>query len=194
MSPDRPKFLPTFIDLVRKESEVRGIWALVPVSLLVSVALGAAVAFALPLSLWLDEGWSILTAVYVGLLTFGGLVLALGWSAFGRMYEVLFRGQFGGYLQDKGLLANYLVHISGMHAFQVLAVVCSGVGLVTILMQCPIWVDKVVFAATVASTVYALKQALDAVSAMNDLVWQSAYFERETSRSKGAVVNMRQQG
>jgi hypothetical protein len=109
---------------------------------------------------------------------FNGLVLALGWTAFSRIYEVLFRGEFGAYLARNELLNPYLVHINFMHFIKLLAVIFSVIGLLLVLVNgIPLWVDKIILAITAALTVYSLKQAIDAVTAMNDLVWQSAYFE-----------------
>ncbi|MGE3246977.1 MAG: hypothetical protein AB7F96_04375 [Beijerinckiaceae bacterium] len=189
MSSIRPKFLPSFIALLSKESESSGYKALVPFALIFCVVFGLASAWLIPDAFWKDEKWDVSTAVYAGLMTFGGLVLALGWNAFSRIYEVLFRGDFGAYLQEKDLLNAYLVHITFMHIVQVAAIFVSGFGLVTILLpMLPMWADRTVFGLSVGLTAYALVQAMSAVTAMNDLVWQSAIFERAMKETKSSNV------
>lgn len=176
---ERPKFLPSFMDLLKRESEESGSWAIVPFKMIVCIGIGSAVGYLVPADFWSDARWDVSTAVYGGLLTFSGLILALGWSAFSRIYETLFRGDFGGYLHEKGLLNDYLVHTSFMHFAQVLSVVFCGVGLVSVLADGAWhWVDRAILAVAVASIAYDLKQALDAVSMMNDLAWNSAIFAR----------------
>lgn len=185
---ERPKFLPSFIDLIRRESEERGVFALVPVTLMVCAALGASVAYAIPSEFWDNSQWGVSSAVYGGLMTFGGLILALGWNAFSRMYEILFRGDFGAYLHKAELLNHYLVHISTMHFAQVAAVVFAGIGLATVLVDgLPIWIDRTVFGGSVTLILFALKHALDAVTAMNDLAWQSAIYERHRAENAAAT-------
>lgn len=183
---DRPKFLPSFIDLLKRESELSGLWAIVPMKLAVCVGIGCAVGYFVPNDFWSDARWDISTAVYSGLLTFSGLILALGWSAFSRIYETLFRGDFGSYLYEKNLLSDYLVHISFMHVAQVLSVVFCGVGLVSVLFDgLWSWLDRSILAAAIASMTYGLKQSLDAVTMMNDLAWNAAIFERHKNKPQG---------
>lgn len=191
MESERPKFLPSYLELVRLESERSGWRALIPTTFLVCVGIGAISAYFIPDIFWSDDKWDISTAVYGGLLAFCGLILALGWNAFSRMYELLFQGDFGAYLQEKKLLNHYLTHISFMHLVQLAAIAFSGVGLITVLVDVPsIWIDRVIFASAIAFTIYGLKQAADAVSAMNDLAWQASYFQRH-SLSQSAQQNVR---
>lgn len=188
---DRPKLLPSILELIKDESERRGVLALVPLALIICGMIGALTAWMIPDEFWNNERWDISTAVYAGLLTFSGLVLALGWNAFAKMYEILFRGQFGAYLYDNQLLNHYLVHISVMHFIQVAAVFVSGVGLMTVLFSgIPNWADRIVLAVVITAISFGLKQAVDAVTAMNDLVWQSAVFERHI-QNMGASNNVR---
>jgi hypothetical protein len=175
------------MDLLQRESERSGFWAIVPIKLAVCVGIGCAVGYFVPSDFWSDGRWDISTAVYGGLLTFSGLILALGWSAFSRIYETLFRGDFGAYLYEKNLLNDYLVHISFMHVAQVLSVVFCGVGLVSVLFDSVwSWLDRSIMAAVVAAIVYGLKQSLDAVTMMNDLAWNAAIFERHKNNQRDA--------
>lgn len=178
MNEKRPKFLRAFIDDVGRDVDERGWRAIVPYCLASTAVFGAGVAYLVPEIFWTNQKWDISTAVYAGMLTFNGLVLALGWNAFARIYDVLLRGDFGKYLMKNDLLGDYLLQITYMHAFQILAALAASVGLVSVLIDgVPLAVDRVVLAATLALTLYAIKQSVNAVTAMNDIVWQSAYYE-----------------
>lgn len=178
MNDQRPKFLRAFLDEIGKEVDESGWRAIVPYVFVCSVVFSVGVAYLIPDRFWGDDKWDISTAVYAGLLTFNGLVLALGWNAFARIYDVLLRGEFGKYLMKSNLLGSYLLHITYMHAFQIFAALAAAVGLVSVLIdKVPLIVDRAIFAVSLALTIYAIKQAFGAVTAMNDLLWQAAYYE-----------------
>lgn len=76
------------------------------------------------------------------------------------------------------MLNDYIVHINYMYFTEIVASVACVVGLVTVLIDViPVWIGRVVFGVSLAFTAYALKQISSAVTAMNDLVWQAAFFE-----------------
>jgi hypothetical protein len=105
--------------------------------------------------------------------TFNGLILALGWTAFGRTYDVLLRGEFSKYLMRNKLLNGYILHITFMHIFQVAAVATTGGGLIVLLLDgIQLSVSRIIFGMVLLFTMYAIKQAIDAVTAMNDLIWK----------------------
>jgi hypothetical protein len=178
MSDQRPKFLPSFLDAIKAESEITGWRAVVPYVGLACAALSAAVAYFLPAAFWSEPKQEIATIVYSGILTFDGLILALGWSAYARIYDVLLRGDFGQYLMKNNLLKNYILQVTFMHTIQVAAVVMAVVGLLSVLSAVmPLWLGRAIFGAAVMLMLYSIKQSADAVTAMNDLVWQSAFYE-----------------
>ena len=119
----RPKFLRSFLDALGKEAEITGWRAVIPYALLPCVALAVAVAYFMPATFWSTHDQEMAVVVYSGILTFNGLILTLGWSAFSRIYDVLLRGDFGKYVMRAGLLADYLLQITYMHIFQVAAVI-----------------------------------------------------------------------
>jgi hypothetical protein len=193
---ERPKFLPSFIGAIHEESKEFGWLAIFPFVLL-SCAVGAVtIALIIPVQFWSESKRELSVAFYVGLLTFNGLILALGWTAFGRIYDALLRGDFGKYLMRNNLLNNYILHITYMHIFQIGAVVASVLGLIAVLLDdVPMSVSKTVFGTAIFFTAYAIKQAVDAVTAMNDLVWQSAFFEAHRPPAAGSnVVPVRRDG
>lgn len=189
---ERPKFLPSFLDEIKKESERASFLALIPYVFLLSCGVGAVVAYYIPAAFFANDKWDVSTAVYAGLLTFDGLVLVLGWNAFSRMYDVLLRGDLGKYMMKNQLLNPYLVHITFMHIVQISAVLVAALGLVTVIMDVvPLGADRAIFAVTIALTIYSIKQALSAVRAMNDLVWQAAFFETHKPKEGTNVTPLR---
>jgi hypothetical protein len=85
------------------------------------------------------------------------------------------------------LLNAYILQITFMHIFQIGAAIVSALGLVVVLLDhVPPILSRAIWAFTIMFTAYAIKQAVSAVTAMNDLVWQSAFFE--TNRPAGSNV------
>ena len=76
---------------------------------------------------------------------------------------------------------HYFYFVDYMHGAQLIAVICSGVGLVLSVYKGLIFSDPVYmtsFALTVGTTIYAIRYALGAVRLMQDLVWNRALFDR----------------
>lgn len=187
---ERPRFLPSALEQLRQEASLTGWRSVVPVWFIAFAVLGAVAAYAVPDVFWDSGRWDVSTAVYAGLLTFNGLVLALGWAAFARMYDVLLRPGFGNYIYKAGLMNDYIVQISFMNIIKVFAISFSAIGLLSVLIENPyIIIDRIIFALVVCLTAYEIKQATDAVSAMNDLVWQANVYESyQSSKESGANV------
>lgn len=195
MNDQRPKFLPSFIGAVQAESELIGWRALVPYVLLTCAVGAAAVAYYMPPAFWSEEKRELAVAFFSGVLVFNGLVLTLGWTAFSRIYDVLLRADFGRYLMRNNLLNDYILHIEFMHVGQIGAVIASGVALVAVLLnQVPLLAHRIIFGLTLMLTAYAIKQAVSAVQAMNDLVWQAAFFETNQPTEDGKVTPMARSG
>jgi hypothetical protein len=191
MNVRRPKFLSSFIGAVQREAEVSGALAIFPYVLILCVCVAGTVAYFIPGSFWTPEKRELSVAFYAGVLTFNGLTLALGWAAFSRIYDVLLRADFGKYLMKNNLLNDYILHITFMHVFEIVAVVATAIGLVSVLLpNVPLWLDQLIFAGCLASTAYAVKQAVTAVTAMNDIVWQAAFFESNKPTAAGNIVGI----
>ena len=143
----------------------------------------------MPATFWSEGKRELAVAFYSGVLVFNGLILTLGWTDFSRIYDVLLRADFGRYLMNNSLLNNYILHIEFMHVGQIGAVIAAGVALVVVLLDnIPLVVQRVVFGLTLMLTAYAIKQAVSAVTAMNDLVWQAAFFETNRPTEGGNVT------
>jgi hypothetical protein len=185
METERPKFLPSYLGLLAREARESGWASLVPFGLIACLSIGAVTAYFTPSALWDSANWQVSTALFAGFLTINGLMLALGWTAFGRIYDILFRKDFVAFLVRHDHLNPYLVHINYMHFVQIASVLVSGFGLVFVLFSVSILAERIVLAAVVGVTAYAITQAIAAVNAMNDLVWQAASFEQMLAAKDG---------
>jgi hypothetical protein len=175
--------------LLAREARESGWSSLVPFGLITCLAVGGVAAYAMPTDFWSVPNWQVATAVYAGILTINGLMLALGWTAFGRVYDVLFRRDLVAFLSKHDHLNPYLVHINYMHFSQIVSVLISGFGLLFTLFPVPVLAERFVLAAVVGTTVYGITQAVAAVTTMNDLIWQAAYLE-QMKVAKDAAPNV----
>jgi hypothetical protein len=87
------------------------------------------------------------------------------------------------------LLNNYILQVTFMHIIQVAAVVMAAAGLLSVLSDVmPFWLGRSIFGATIMLMLYSIKQSASAVTAMNDLVWQSAFYETNRPPNSGNVT------
>ena len=185
---ERPKFLTSFFTAMAERAESKTLWR-VFVAPVVLGSVGAAAAYYMPVVLWTEEYWAIASTVYVGVLTLNGLILALSWNAFSRIYESISAGKFCSFLRRNNLLSKYVVTISSINACQIFAVVVSGSGLIVLLINIPyIIVDQILFGVIVFASLYSIYQASCAVGIMNDLLWQKSIFDEHTDNSSGSTV------
>ncbi len=195
MNVQRPKFLPSFIGAIQAESELVGWRALLPYVLLTCAAAAAAFAYFMPATFWSEGKRELAVAFYSAVLVFNGLILTLGWTAFSRIYDVLLRADFGRYLMKNNLLNDYILQIEFMHMGQIGAVIASGAALIAVLLdKVPLLAQRIIFGLAFMFTAYAIKQAVSAVTAMNNLVWQAAFFETHQPAEGGNVKPMVRSG
>lgn len=185
---ERPKFLPSYIKAIGQSVEKRGWKALVPVWTIVAGAFGAAAAYFIPVVFWVDRP-EIAVAVYIGVLTLNGLVLALSWNAFSRIFESISSQGFASYLMAKGRMNGYMVFVGYVHATQLFAVLASAVGLIVFLFSIPtVLYNQIAFAVMIGASAYAMKTAAGAVTVMHDLIWQKAIFDDWSAKQPGSRV------
>jgi hypothetical protein len=92
---------------------------------------------------------------------------------------------------DNGLLNSYIFHVDFIHLTQLAALCLSGFGLIfSVVEHWPALVEAyvplltvrtVVLAGSIATSIYALKNAVGAVRLMQDLVWYSAHLPLDHS-------------
>jgi hypothetical protein len=140
--------------------------------------LGALFAYFLPESYW--EKRDLPTLVAATILTLNGIMLALSWSAFAKIYETIGASGFSLFLREKGLLNSYLFFIRYVHLFQMVALIASAIGLVILqIIDIPIIYQRMAVALVVGATAYAIKQAAGSVTVMRDVVRHRATFDAE---------------
>lgn len=180
---ERPGFLPSFFGAMAERAESKTLWRMFVVPSLAAAA-AAGVACFVPAAFWADARLDVATTVYTGILTFNGLILALSWSAFSRIHEMIGAPKFCAFLRRNGLLNKYIVTVSFIHGLQLFAVVASAVGLIALLLSVPyLIIDRILFGVMTFGSIWAVQQASTAVGIMHDLLWQKALFDEHNERN-----------
>jgi len=135
-------------------------------------------AWSLPANFWDGSKPEVPIALMAGLLTFDGLTLALSWSSFAKILEIIGGGPFCAFLRRNRLLSRYLAVIGYVHVSQVMAITATSFAMFSPALMLEAWAMKLTFAASVACSIYAVRQGVAASSLMQDLVWQKATFDQ----------------
>lgn len=189
---ERPRFLSLLLSELREDLDARGIVALVPVWLLASLAVGFGAAWFVPSAFFSDDKWDISTAVYGGFLAFNGLLLALSWQAFARIQSSICAPGFSSFLKRRSLISGYLFWIDYVQYSQVAAVCISAIGLISILFDRLLTMtDRVVLSIVIGLSIYAVKNAMDAIRLMHDVVWLHAEYD-QIERDAANAANVTQ--
>lgn len=178
----RPSFAVSLASALRADAADRGWRAFFPTFGILSGVIGVGAAYFTPIAFWTTAQWDISTAVYGGLLAFNGLLLALGWSAFSRIYEIIANGKVGEVLRKHDLLSEHLAFVDANHATLVASASFSLVGLISVLMTLPLIADQAILGLSVGTIVYALIRAMASTKMMSDLVWEQAHLAETADR------------
>lgn len=181
---ERPSFLVAWLDDLRDDLARYGKRKLVPWTMLACCFVGVSVALLVPA----DHFWEkpeISVVFFTAAVTINGLLLALSWGSFAKIYELASAPPMASFLRRHGLLNSYIFHVDFIHVAQVCAVSWSGAALILcVIGHLPhgvekylslLLIQKISLAGCVASSIYALIYALGAVRIMQDLVWYSAH-------------------
>lgn len=185
----RPTLAVSIATSLQAGAENRGLRAYIPFWMVASAVAGYAVAFYLPAEFWSDDKWDVSTAVFAGFLAFNGLLLALGWFAFAKIYETLTGTELGAMLTRHGMLGVHLAFIDVSHFVLVFSSIASVLCLVTVLLPVPLWADRIAIGTSISLTVYGLCRAISATRMMNDLVWEQAHLAPQLGPRLAAVEN-----
>jgi len=187
--PKRPKFWSTFFRLLSEKFEKKGAHSLVPFRLIACALLGCSFAYFLPSSFFEKKSWDVTIAFFAGLLAFNSLMLALGWSAFSKIYEMMNTGLLKRFLVNQNMLEEHLFFIEFVHRSLVFSTVLSGIGLGTTLLSLPVIGDRLVVVFASTFSLWALFHAHSAVMLVNDLVWDAAHMENKSRPYPHVVQN-----
>jgi hypothetical protein len=184
--PERHPFLQAWLQEI-SESLNEGWYRVVPWWLLIFVAVGGAVAYFMPEDFWLkhrDNG----TVFYGAILTMNGIILALSWGAFAKIYETIGAPNFSTFLQQSGVLERFLFFVSHVHFTQLVALIASAAGLIVTQFESidTLW-QRVALAATIALGAYAVKTAGGSVTVMHMLIRYRADFDADREAKAGNV-------
>lgn len=178
----RPTFLKSLLESWQLSLSQDKPHHLIPYWLLASAGTAVAVVTQLPAFFWAEANRSTLVSMISGVLTFNGIILALCWSAFGKVYEIVGAGEFCAHLRKHNLLSHYLVFVSYCHASQVVAILCTAAALYVIWLPVELGVVKALFAASIGFTLYAVRQGVATSTVMQDLIWAKSEFEGAEKR------------
>lgn len=185
----RPSFTEAWLADIQEDVKRYGKRKLVPWTALVCLVLGTAVALLVPPDhFWLKPEISVV--FFTATVTVNGLLLALSWGCFAKIYEIAAEPKLANFLRRHGLLNSYIFQVDFIHYAQVAAISWSAASLVLSVIHLPhivaqyvslLTLQKIALGGCVASSIYALVYALGAVRLMQDLVWNSAHMPAEPS-------------
>lgn len=179
MTDARPSFLSAFLKDLWEDVSKYGCHKVIPVWLISFGLIGAAVGYLSPNSFWAIDKLADRIALFAGVLTFNGLMLALSWSAFAKIYEMASAPGFSKWLETEGLLNTYYFFVDFIHYAQIAAVLVTFLSLMLsiILPTFPApfmdWANltgRISLAATITFSLYAMRYAIGSVRIMQDLV------------------------
>jgi hypothetical protein len=181
----RPSFLDAWLEDVRDDLRRYGPIKLVPWLLLFCVAVGVVVTLLVSRESFWDKP-ELSGMFFTATVTINGLLLALSWGSFAKIYELASEPKLAAFLRKHNHLRTYIFHVDFIHICQVIALGWSGFALVlSVIDHWPhalggalmlFALQKISLAGVIASSIYALRYAIGAVRIMQDLVWYSTYF------------------
>lgn len=189
---ERPTFLTLWLEHLTECVRAGESYRLFPYWLGLFLVIGAVAQRFLSFKFYTDPAIGI--PIYAGILTFNGLLLTLAWNAFAKIFENICSPKFSTYLRENNIFKMYLFQISYVQHAQIVAVVLSGTALLGLAVANPISnLNEHLFIFVFANSGYALKEAVGAVTVLNDLIWYRLIFDSsmEAHEAQKAVIPMR---
>jgi hypothetical protein len=167
-----------------------GWYNIVPLWPILFLLIGGVVGFFMPDDFWTWRRDNA-TVVYAAILTMNGIVLALSWSAFAKIYESIGAPKFSTFLEEHGALETFLFFVSYAHGSQIAALSISAIALIAAQFdEIGVRWQRFALAATIGFGIYAIKQAAGSVTVMHDLIRYRAIFDADRG-SNGIVRRIR---
>jgi len=181
---EMPGFLAALPKAIGKSA---GDWhwrALLPVWPLVCLSLRAGAVWILPAAFWTPDHQDLAALVYLVIVLTNGMLLATGWTGLTKMYEAISTPGFFSYLVSEELMPGYFVRW-----VQILPLVISALSLATLLSNpALVTYDQIAFAATVATSAYALRTVSHLGHVVQDVLWQKAIVDEFPGRQRSAKI------
>jgi uncharacterized protein (DUF2062 family) len=175
----KPSLPQTFAEGLAIAAKKRGWTAYLPLRLAGAAVIALVIVWNLPSKLWSGDARSDLLAIYGGLLAFNGLLLAIGWSAFSRLYELIGSGPFSAFLKRNEILKYHILFIELAQLALVSSSLTSGFGLFSAWLPFLDWLDRTILGMSITLTAYAVFKAWESTQAMNELLWEASEFEEQ---------------
>lgn len=184
--PERYQFLKSWLQDL-SDSLDDGWYNIVPFWLLLCIFIGGTTAYFMPDDFWTRRRDNA-SVVYAAILTMNGIILALSWGAFAKIYETIGTPHFSTFLKENGVLDKFLFFVSYVHTSQILALSVSAIALmVTQFEDADLRWQRVALGATIGFGMYAVKQAAGSVTVMHDLIRYRAIFDADKATRAGSV-------
>lgn len=172
----RPKFSVSLAKGLSIAAKHRGWKAYIPTWIIISLGVGIFAANQAPAKIW-NKDYATGIAIYSGLLTFNGILMAVGWTSFAKIYEVIGRGEFGKFLRRNDTLDMHLLYIDIAQYSLLFATLTSAISLIITPMPVIDLVNRTLLAGSIATTFYAVVKCASVNRAIHDLIWDSSNFE-----------------
>jgi len=163
--PERYQFLKSWLQDL-SDSLDDGWYNIIPFWLLLCIFIGGTTAYFMPDDFWTRRRDNA-SVVYAAILTMNGIILALSWGAFAKIYETIGTPHFSTFLKENGVLDKFLFFVSFEDA--------------------DLRWQRVALGATIGFGMYAVKQAAGSVTVMHDLIRYRAIFDADKATRAGSV-------
>jgi hypothetical protein len=184
---DSPSFLKSWLQDLSEEID-EGRYKIIPFWILSFVAVGLIVSLYMPKEFWTQRRDNA-TVVYAAILTMNGIILALSWGAFAKIYETISAPNFSTFLKEHGALDKFLFFVAYVHLAQLLALIASAGGLIiTQFDTIGLFWQRIALATTIGLGSYAVKQAAGSVTVMHDLIRYRTIFDADARANQGNVA------
>ncbi len=135
----------------------------------------------MPADLWaIEDGRRpySLVALFGALLTMNGLLLALGWNSFAKVYELCAASGFAEWLRQNDMVRTcvFLIDYIQIVLFSAIVITVSAF-LLSLIGSLPIWLHRTSLGLTIGASIYALTYVIGAVRMVRDLIWYRAQGE-----------------
>jgi hypothetical protein len=155
----------------------RGWRAYVPVSFFVALSLSIGSFFLIPKTFWDRGNIGNCIMVYAGLLTFSGILLAVGWSSFSKVFEVLGRGNMSRMLKEMDVLDVHFMYVSLTNFILSLFAIICAVGLISLTITKPTIFDQLILSTMTGIGFLAIAATFNMNSFLQGLIWDEIYYE-----------------
>lgn len=175
--PPIPPLAVTYIKGLSVSVGTRGWRAYVPMSFLFAVGVAATSFIMVPKAFWEPSNAGNAIMTYGGLLTFSGILLAVGWSSFSKVFEVLGRGNMSRMLKEKGILDVHFMYVSISNLLLIAFAIICAVGLVSLSIGKDIVLDRIILALMCGTGLMAITATFNMNNFLQRLIWDEIYYD-----------------